>query len=497
MKGFRDLDPGEAEKVVTTRRRKIEYLEEELYAPLMDGYDAAPSEDAPKNVRTKKTVRPNEEDRDSRRTNNTPNRPREQYYEEPEAPATAYNNTPKRPWNQYYEEPETPAAAYNNTPKQPRKQYREEPEALAATYNNTPKQPRKQSYRQPAADEQYYREPEDRSFEEQDDRYYGDQDERSFENRPEPRSRKPVDRNINDDYRTDDRPRRPLRSSDDRYNNDSYGPDDRPKKSRRNKAERYREDAQEDPYYIYDEDPSGDDFFYEDLTVNNRKGRRRDVVPMRRNTALIIRNAVLITALFAAVFACIIMVTGQIKKRNATPEPEPEKQEVSLPPLDELPGAQEWTGENGGGASDLEPAEVPDEPETLAAPSEEAGIFFEGYEVHETAGTVELTDDDVRSEFAVIIDMQSGEVIAGKKSDEVIAPASMTKILTLLVGVRIPARQPPPKDAFKPVKSSPNATRAPKGAFLVFSCNLLKNACGNPPLATNLAINIFDLARAR
>ena len=49
-----------------------------------------------------------------------------------------------------------------------------------------------------------------------------------------------------------------------------------------------------------------------------------------------------------------------------------------------------------------------------------------------TANTVTLPDD-FPSEFAIVIDAESGEVLAQRKSEEVINPASMTKILTLLV----------------------------------------------------------------
>ncbi len=356
MKGFRDLDPGEAEQVVTTRRRKIEHIEEELYAPLMDGYDAAPSEVAPKNRRPREAARPAKEDYyEPPETvyDSTPKQPRKKRYEEPE---DIYDSTPKQPGKPRYEEPED---IYASIPKQPRKPRYEEPEDI---YASIPKQSRKPRYEEP---EEYYEE-------------------------PAPRYTK--------------------------------------------KARPHRDAGQtEDPYYIYDDGPDGEDFFYEDLTVPGRNGRRKGSAPMRRHTALIIRNAVLVTAVFAAAVACVVMVSGQIKKRKAAPEPEPVKQEASLPPLDELPGAEEWTGENGGGAADLEPEKLPEEPEALTAPSEEAGIFYSGYEIHETGSTIELTDEDVRSEFAVLIDMKTGEVIAGKKADEIIAPASMTKILTLLV----------------------------------------------------------------
>ena len=62
---------------------------------------------------------------------------------------------------------------------------------------------------------------------------------------------------------------------------------------------------------------------------------------------------------------------------------------------------------------------APPEPQPLWVPSE-------------TAGTLRL-DDTLPSVYAVVIDRASGNIIAEKSSDTVISPASMTKIMTLLV----------------------------------------------------------------
>lgn len=62
---------------------------------------------------------------------------------------------------------------------------------------------------------------------------------------------------------------------------------------------------------------------------------------------------------------------------------------------------------------------TPPEPEPLWVPVE-------------TADTVRL-DDALPSTYAVVIDRASGSIIAEKSSDTVISPASMTKIMTLLV----------------------------------------------------------------
>lgn len=68
-------------------------------------------------------------------------------------------------------------------------------------------------------------------------------------------------------------------------------------------------------------------------------------------------------------------------------------------------------------------------------PSEDAGSFTRGYEMTEVSGTQTIPADyeDVNSGNAVLIDLDDGTVVAQKNADVVMPPASMTKILTLLV----------------------------------------------------------------
>ena len=55
------------------------------------------------------------------------------------------------------------------------------------------------------------------------------------------------------------------------------------------------------------------------------------------------------------------------------------------------------------------------------------------YTVSADADTVQL-DDTIDSSYAVLIDEDSGTILAEKDSGARISPASMTKVLTLLVG---------------------------------------------------------------
>lgn len=60
--------------------------------------------------------------------------------------------------------------------------------------------------------------------------------------------------------------------------------------------------------------------------------------------------------------------------------------------------------------------------------------LFEGYSV-DSSGAQYIASEEVLSEYAVIIDAKTGKVIASRNGDAKIYPASMTKVLTLLVAV--------------------------------------------------------------
>ena len=59
--------------------------------------------------------------------------------------------------------------------------------------------------------------------------------------------------------------------------------------------------------------------------------------------------------------------------------------------------------------------------------------FYEGYKVYSDDTTATITSDKVISEYAVLIDLSDGHVVARKNADTVIYPASMTKVMTVLV----------------------------------------------------------------
>ncbi|MBO6016090.1 MAG: D-alanyl-D-alanine carboxypeptidase [Lachnospiraceae bacterium] len=63
-------------------------------------------------------------------------------------------------------------------------------------------------------------------------------------------------------------------------------------------------------------------------------------------------------------------------------------------------------------------------------------LLAAGYEAHTSSETVTVFDEEnVQSRHVILIDGSTGEIVARRDADTIIAPASMTKILTLLVAV--------------------------------------------------------------
>ncbi len=82
-------------------------------------------------------------------------------------------------------------------------------------------------------------------------------------------------------------------------------------------------------------------------------------------------------------------------------------------------------------------AELPPEGRVFSAKSEDAAYFVPGYSVQRTSAAQVIPEDwtDCNSSFAILVDLSSNTVVADKNAAEVISPASMTKILTLLTAV--------------------------------------------------------------
>ena len=138
-------------------------------------------------------------------------------------------------------------------------------------------------------------------------------------------------------------------------------------------------------------------------TREERQARRK-----RRRRARLIRR----TILGASVIAVGIALTSMFTRKPADPiQPEPQ------------PPAQS--------ASTSIEVSLPAQPEVSAEPE---------YAFHRTENTAQI-DEHFPSQYAALIDLESGEILAERDSDVGINPASMTKILTLLVAAEnIPDR---------------------------------------------------------
>ncbi|MBP3199755.1 MAG: D-alanyl-D-alanine carboxypeptidase, partial [Butyrivibrio sp.] len=80
-----------------------------------------------------------------------------------------------------------------------------------------------------------------------------------------------------------------------------------------------------------------------------------------------------------------------------------------------------------------EEPEVIEEDTGFLDKSEDSALFFEGYEANVPSGVAYISSENVASTYAVLVNLENGNVVASKEGTVKIYPASMTKILTLLV----------------------------------------------------------------
>lgn len=92
--------------------------------------------------------------------------------------------------------------------------------------------------------------------------------------------------------------------------------------------------------------------------------------------------------------------------------------------------------------SDVKEAEIIDtvvedveieEENSFLTKSEDASSFFDGYNVEVSENTEYISSENVLSTYAVLVNLDDGTAVASKDGNVRINPASMTKILTLLV----------------------------------------------------------------
>lgn len=60
-------------------------------------------------------------------------------------------------------------------------------------------------------------------------------------------------------------------------------------------------------------------------------------------------------------------------------------------------------------------------------------VFVPGYEAHATSDTITVGTGDIESEYAILMNPSDGTIVAQRNARTIINPASMTKVLTVLV----------------------------------------------------------------
>ena len=87
----------------------------------------------------------------------------------------------------------------------------------------------------------------------------------------------------------------------------------------------------------------------------------------------------------------------------------------------------------------VDDVEIEDEDDEEANPylakSDDSESFFDGYDITISSNTPYISSEEVQSSYGLLVDLETGNVVASKDGNIRINPASMTKILTLLVAV--------------------------------------------------------------
>lgn len=177
------------------------------------------------------------------------------------------------------------------------------------------------------------------------------------------------------------------------------------------------------------------------MNQQNQKPKSPNSGPeMRQLVFLAIILAVLLILVLGG-FA-VVQVVDQLANQNHTP---PITEQPGNNPIETVPGEQQkdpaedpsWWDSLWAGIVDL--FKPVDTPSTPAGQDPEATYPFasnasSGSVIPQGNGTV-IDGSKTYSEYSIVVDMRSGQVLASERADERMYPASMTKVMTLLVAV--------------------------------------------------------------
>ena len=149
------------------------------------------------------------------------------------------------------------------------------------------------------------------------------------------------------------------------------------------------------------------------LTISEYKKRRK--VEIIRRLSLFSLSVVLVIVL---IISAIIHFDSKDKKEDVSAEAE---EAVSM------------ASEAAIVDTIVEESQEPEEISPYKEKSEDAASFFEGYKVEVSDSTDYINSENVLSTYALLVNLDNGTAVASKEGTVRINPASMTKILTLLV----------------------------------------------------------------
>ena len=152
-----------------------------------------------------------------------------------------------------------------------------------------------------------------------------------------------------------------------------------------------------------------------------------------RKRAEQIRRRRMIIAVLAAVLLGTVFLTVQLRRKISSHDTGESTVAAAHTVPEGSPGGPAATQSSGPSEStDAAAAETPGAVQENTG-SPETADFFSGYTVHTAPSVAAALTGEGMSEHAVLINVNTGEIIAGKNWEGPIVPASMTKILTVLV----------------------------------------------------------------
>ena len=152
-----------------------------------------------------------------------------------------------------------------------------------------------------------------------------------------------------------------------------------------------------------------------------------------RKRAEQIRRRRMIIAVLAAILFGTVFLTVQLRRKISSHDTGESTVAAAHTVPEGSPGGPAATQSSGPSEStDAAAAETPGAVQENTG-SPETADFFSGYTVHTAPSVAAALTGEGMSDHAVLINANTGEIVAGKNWEGPIVPASMTKILTVLV----------------------------------------------------------------